>query len=166
MQKYILLTFITFLTFTLSLTAQSTLPDVTVKTLDGQNIKIDDAVKKGKITVLNFWATWCNPCKKELDTMKDMYAEWSEKYDVEFIAVSIDNSGTLRKVKPMVGQKGWEYTIYTDEKGDLMRALNFQTIPQTFLLDKNKNIVYSHNGYVAGDEYELEDRIIKTHKAK
>ena len=166
MQKYILFTIITLIAFTLSLTAQSTLPDVTVKTLDGKNVKIDDAVKKGKITVLNFWATWCNPCKKELDTMKDMYAEWSEKYDVEFIAVSIDNSGTLRKVKPMVGQKGWEYTIYTDENGDLMRALNFQTIPQTFLLDKNKNIVYSHNGYVAGDEYELEDQIIKTYKAK
>lgn len=145
---------------------QSSLPDVTIKTLDGQNIKIDDAVKKGKITVLNFWATWCNPCKKELDTMKDMYAEWSEKYDVEFIAISIDNSGSLRKVKPMVGQKGWKYTIYTDEKGDLMRALNFQTIPQTFLLDRNKKTVYSHNGYVAGDEYELEDQIIKTFKAK
>lgn len=166
MLKNIFSTILLLFTFSLMSNGQNALPDITIKTLDGQNIKIDEAVKKDKITVLNFWATWCNPCKKELDTMKDMYAEWSEKYDVEFIAVSIDNSGSLRKVKPMVGQKGWEYTVYTDEKGDLMRALNFQTIPQTFLLNKDKEIVYSHNGYIAGDEYELEDQIIKTFKAQ
>jgi cytochrome c biogenesis protein CcmG, thiol:disulfide interchange protein DsbE len=141
--------------------SQNTLPDATIKTLDGQSVKLNDVVMKGKITVINFWATWCNPCKKELDTMKDMYSEWQDKYDVEFIAISIDDTRQVRRVKPLVAQKGWKYTIYTDEKQDLLRALNFQTIPQTFLLDKNKNIVYSHNGYVAGDEYELEDQIKK-----
>lgn len=141
--------------------AQGTLPDVTVKTLDGENVKLDAIVKKGKITVLNFWATWCNPCKKELDVIKDMYEEWKELYDIEFIAISIDNAGTMKKVKPMVAQKQWEYTVFTDEQGDLMRALNFQTIPQTFLFDADRKIVYSHNGYNAGDEFELEDQIKK-----
>lgn len=145
--------------FSMAVNAQSALPDVKLKTLDGQTVKLNEIVSEGKITVLNFWATWCNPCKKELDTIKDFYPEWREDYDVEFIAVSIDNAGTIRKVKPMVGQRGWEYSIYTDEKGDMMRELNFQTIPQTFLLDKNKNIVYTHNGYIAGDEYNLEDQI-------
>ncbi len=139
--------------------AQGTLPDVNLKTLDGKTVKLNDIVSEGKITVLNFWATWCNPCKKELDTIKDFYPEWRDEYNVEFIAVSIDNAGTIRKVKPMVGQRGWEYSVYTDEKGDMMRELNFQTIPQTFLLDQKKNIVYTHNGYVAGDEYDLEDEI-------
>jgi cytochrome c biogenesis protein CcmG, thiol:disulfide interchange protein DsbE len=147
-----------------SLQAQSELPDVTIKTMDGKPVKLEEAIKKGKITVLNFWATWCNPCKKELDTIKDLYEDWQDEYDVEFIAVSIDDVGTLRKVKPMVAQRGWEYTIYTDEQGDLKRALNFQTIPQTFLLDQNRKIVYSHNGYVAGDEYELEEQIAKLAK--
>jgi cytochrome c biogenesis protein CcmG/thiol:disulfide interchange protein DsbE len=149
------------LSFSGTLMAQSGLPDVTIKTLDGKSVKLDQAVKKGKITVLNFWATWCNPCKKELDTIKELYPEWQEKYDVEFIAISIDNAGNLRKVKPMVAQKGWKYTVYTDEQGDLMRSLNFQTIPQTFLLDRDKKIIYSHNGYVAGDEEDLEAAIKK-----
>lgn len=140
---------------------QNNLPDVKIKTLEGKTVNLDDIVSKDKITVINFWATWCNPCKKELDTIKDLYEEWQEEYDVEIIAISIDNAGTLRKVKPMVGQRGWKYSVYTDEEGDLMRALNFQTIPQTFLLDKDKNIVYSHNGYVAGDEEDLEDEIRK-----
>lgn len=141
--------------------AQNKLPDATIKTLDGQSVKLDEVVKKDKITVLNFWATWCNPCKKELDIIKDLYPEWKEKYDVEFIAISIDDTRQVRRVKPLVAQKGWKYSIYTDEKGDLMRSLNFQTIPQTFLLDKNKNIIYSHNGYIAGDEFELEEQIKK-----
>lgn len=150
-----------FLSFVNVNFGQNTLPDVNIKNLDGQNVKLNDIVKKDKITVLNFWATWCNPCKKELDIIKDMYPEWQEKYDVEFIAISIDDTRQVRRVKPLVAQKGWKYSIYTDEKGDLMRSLNFQTIPQTFLLDKNKNIVYSHNGYVSGDEFELEDQIKK-----
>jgi len=159
MLKYLI--FLVFITASLSLSAQSSLPDVSIKTLDGKSVKLDEVVKKNKITVLNFWATWCVPCKKELDTIKDLYPEWQSEYDVEFIAISIDNTGTLRKVKPMVSQRGWEYTIFTDEQGDLMRALNFQTVPQTFLLDKNRNIVYSHNGYISGDEEDLEDEIKK-----
>jgi cytochrome c biogenesis protein CcmG/thiol:disulfide interchange protein DsbE len=158
------LLFILICFFAVSLQAQTSLPDATIKTLDGKSVKLDEVVSKGKITVLNFWATWCNPCKKELDTIKDLYTEWQEEYDVEFIAISIDNAGNLRKVKPMVAQKGWKYSVYTDEQGDLMRALNFQTIPQTFLLDQNKKIVYSHNGYVAGDEYDLEEEIKKLAK--
>lgn len=156
--------FLLLSTASFMLSAQSTLPDASIKTLDGKSVKLDEVVKKDKITVLNFWATWCVPCKKELDTIKDLYPEWQEEYDVEFIAISIDNTGSLRKVKPMVTQRGWEYTIYTDEQGDLMRALNFQTVPQTFLLDQNKNIVYSHNGYISGDELDLEDEIKKIAK--
>lgn len=162
MLKFVFLLMLSIGSFLLS--AQTTLPDVNIKTLEGKSVKLDDVVKKNKITVLNFWATWCVPCKKELDTIKEFYSEWQDEYNVEFIAISIDNTGSMRKVKPMVTQRGWEYTIYTDEQGDLMRALNFQTVPQTFLLDQDKNIVYSHSGYVSGDELDLEDEIKKIAK--
>jgi cytochrome c biogenesis protein CcmG, thiol:disulfide interchange protein DsbE len=162
LKPFLVCLFALFLTLNYTpLASQNSLPEVTIKTLEGQSVKLDDVVKKGKITVLNFWATWCNPCKKELDVIKELYVEWQKEYDVEFIAISIDDTRQVRRVKPLVAQKGWKYSIYTDEKGDLMRALNFQTIPQTFLLDKNRNIVYSHNGYVSGDEEELEDQIKK-----
>ncbi len=158
MKHFLILCLLTGVT---ALGAQSALPNVTVKTLSGQSIRLDDAVSKGKITVISFWATWCSPCKKELDAMKSLYDTWKEDYNVEIIAISTDDTRSLRKVKPMVGERGWKYTILTDEKQDLLKALNFQTIPQTFLLDKNKKIVYSHNGYVSGDEYELEEQIKK-----
>ncbi|MEZ4921233.1 MAG: TlpA disulfide reductase family protein [Saprospiraceae bacterium] len=59
------------------------LPSATIKTLEGQNINVQELGESGKITVLSFWATWCSPCKKELDAIMDYYEEWQEEYDME-----------------------------------------------------------------------------------
>jgi len=138
----------------------NTLPDVEVKTLDGKSVNIQDMVGNEKITVISFWATWCSPCKRELDAITEVYEDWQEEYNVELIAITIDDARSLAKVPAMVESKGWEYTILSDVKQDLKRALNFQTVPQTFLIDQNGEIVYTHNGYNPGDEFELEDKII------
>ena len=153
------LSLLALLFFATTLSAQKTLPSVNVKTLDGKAIDIQQFAKNGKITVLSFWATWCSPCKRELDAIADVYEDWQEDYDMELVAVTIDNARALSKVKPMVASKGWEYTILSDVNEDLKRALNFQTVPMTFLIDQDGNIVYTHNGYNSGDEYELEDKI-------
>ena len=140
-----------------SLAAQ--LPNVSVKTLDGQSVDIQQYANNGKITVLSFWATWCSPCKRELDAIAELYPDWQEAYDVEVVAVTIDNARALQKVKPMVSTKGWEYTILSDANEELKRAMNFQSVPMTFLLNQKGEIVYTHNSYSPGDEYELEDKI-------
>jgi len=138
---------------------QQNLPDVNVKDLSGKTVNIQEFAKNGKITVISFWATWCSPCKKELDAIADMYEEWQEDYDMELVAVTIDNARALSKVPAMVETKGWDYIVLSDAKQELQRALNFQSVPQTFLVNEAGEIVYSHSGYVAGDEYELEDKI-------
>ena len=137
------------------------LPAVDVKTLDGESINIQEFGENGKITVISFWATWCLPCKKELDAIAEMYPEWQEDYDMELLAITIDNARGLSKVRPMVEEKGWEFEILSDAGENLKRALNFQTVPQTFLLNQEGEIVYSHSGYAPGDEFELEDKIKK-----
>ncbi len=149
------------LTVTVSLAAQKTIPAVEVKTLDGQTVNMQDFATNGKITVVSFWATWCKPCQQELDAIADLYPDWQEEYGMELVAVTIDTRRALAKVPPMVETKGWEYTILSDVNQQLRQALNFQTIPQTFLLDQQGNIVYEHSGYVPGNEYELEDKIRK-----
>ena len=136
-----------------------TLPDITVKTLKGASKNMQDFAKDGKITVVSFWATWCAPCKKELDAIAEVYEDWQTAYDMELVAVSIDTRRAVATVPAMVAAKGWEYTILTGKATDLQNAFNFQTIPQTFLVDQTGNIVYHHNGYVPGDEFELEDKI-------
>jgi len=137
------------------------LPDINVKTLDGESINIQEFGENGKITVISFWATWCLPCKKELDAIAEMYPEWQEDYNMELVAITIDNARGLSKVRPMVEEKGWEFEILSDAGENLKRALNFQTVPQTFLLNQAGEIVYSHSGYAPGDEFELEDKIKK-----
>jgi len=134
-------------------------PKANIKTLDGHTVEIYDYIAKGKPVVISFWASWCSPCKRELDAISDIYEDWQEEYDVEVIAITTDNARGLAKVPGIVATKSWPYTVLCDTKQDLQRALNFQTIPQTFLLDGEGNIVYSHNGYNPGDEYELEDHI-------
>jgi peroxiredoxin len=135
-------------------------PVIGLKTLDGQNVSTADYIGKGNVTVVSFWASWCAPCKRELDALTDFHEEWKEDHGVEIIAITIDNARGLAKVPGIVASKNWEYTVLSDSKQDLQRALNFQTIPQTFLLDGEGNIIYSHNGYNPGDEYELEEQIL------
>jgi len=163
MKLKILLSTLVFSLISIATFAQDgkTLPSVEVRTLDGQTVDIQQYAQDGKITVLSFWATWCSPCKKELDAIADLYEYWQEDYDVEIVAVTIDTQRALAKVKPMVAAKGWSYTILSDANQQLQNALNFQTIPQTFVVDQNGQIVYSHSGYVPGDEYELEDKLKK-----
>ena len=150
---------ILFMSLAFSVFAQKQVPSVDVKTLDGKTINIQEFAQNGKITVLSFWATWCSPCKKELDAIAEVYEDWQDEYDMELVAITIDTRRALAKVSPMVETKGWEYVVLSDVNQNLQNALNFQTVPQTYLLDQAGNIVYAHSGYVPGDEYELEDKI-------
>ena len=135
------------------------LPDVEIKDIDGKPVKIGEFGKKGKITVINFWATWCGPCKLELNNIAELYKDWQKDYDVQIVAVSVDDSRNAAKVKSYVNGRNWPYTVLLDDNQALMRAINFQAPPYTLLLDKTGNIVSSHNGYKEGDEYILEDQI-------
>ncbi|MBI5915382.1 MAG: TlpA family protein disulfide reductase [Bacteroidetes bacterium] len=151
-----------FLCFAMVATAQKKVPNVNVKTLDGKTVNLKDyAAQSGKTIIIDFWATWCSPCKKELDAVAEYYEEWQEKYNVELLAITIDNQRALPKVPGTVETKGWTYTIFAGNEEEMRNAFNFQTIPQTLVANKNGIIVFEHNGYVPGDEEELEKAVAK-----
>lgn len=151
-----------FLLFAISATAQKTVPSVNVKTLDGKTVNLKDYIaNSGKTIIIDFWATWCSPCKKELDTVADFYDDWKKNYNVELLAITIDNQRALPKVPGIVESKGWEFTIFAGNEEEMRNAFNFQTIPQTLVIDKSGKIVFEHNGYVPGDEEELEKAVVK-----
>lgn len=133
-------------------------PALTLKTLDGKAIELNKNFSKNKLTVISFWATWCSPCKKELDAMKSLYPEWKSK-GIEVVAVTIDDIQQVNKVKPMIQQKGWSYTVLSDVNKDSLKKLGFQSIPQTFVVDASGNILYSHSGYTPGDEKNLDKKL-------
>ena len=144
--------------FSLNAMAQNDLPSVDLTSIDGKTIVLKDATNKDGITIISFWATWCVLCLKELDAINDIYDEWQEETNVELLAVSVDDSRTVKRVKSMVNGKGWDYTVLLDTNNDLKRALNASSIPLTILVKDNK-IVYKHSGYSPGAELELYEKI-------
>ena len=160
MTKKLILSIFVIAFFTVSSFSQNrTLPSVKVKNLKGSLVNIQTIENDGNPIVISFWATWCKPCKKELNTIAEVYEDWQEETGVKLVAISIDDSRSASKVKPYVNSSGWEYEIYLDPNRDLSRSLGVSTVPHTFLLDGKGNIVWEHRGYIEGDEDELLEKI-------
>lgn len=146
---------------TISFAQIKNLPNVDVKKIDGSSFNFKNIDNNGNPIVISFWATWCKPCTKELNNIAELYEDWQDETNVKLVAVSIDDRRSQSKVAPYVNSSAWEYEIYIDPNSDLKRAMGVSTVPHTFLLDKNKQIIWQHRGYVEGDEYELFDEILK-----
>ncbi len=143
---------------------EKSLPDISLSDINGKNVNVSDIGKRGKITILSFWATWCVPCKKELTNMADIYDDWKKKYNVQIVAISIDDSRSSTKVKPTVDGQRWEYEVLLDVNQDLKRQMNIQSVPFTVVVDAKGKIAFTHSGYVDGDEFVLEEELQKLAK--
>ncbi|RFC55937.1 TlpA family protein disulfide reductase [Brumimicrobium aurantiacum] len=145
---------------------EKSIPEVQLKNTVGDVINTAKLHNDGKPMIISFWATWCTPCKKELNTIHDLYIDWQDETGVRLVAVSIDDNKTASRVVPYVDSKSWEYEILLDPNGDFKRAMGVNNVPHTFLIDGNGKIVYSHNNYAPGDEYELYDHVLELTEEK
>ena len=145
---------------TISIQAQkSKLPNVDVKNLDGKMIEARDIQKDGMPMVISFWATWCKPCVKELNAIRDVKPDWDDELEFQFVAISIDDSRSQHNVAPFVKSRAWEYEVYLDPNSELKRALNVVNVPHTLLYNKEGKLVWQHAGYSEGDEDLLFEKI-------
>ena len=135
------------------------LPSVTLKTIDGKSVNTQTLSNDGKPFIVDFFATWCKPCNRELDAIAEVYDDWRQETGVKIFAVSIDQGQNINKVKPLVENHGWEYEVLLDPNGDFKRALGIQMIPYVLIVDGQGNIVYKHNGYTDGAEEELINKV-------
>ena len=136
------------------------IPSVKLNDMKGKVVNTAELGLEGPV-VFSFWATWCAPCKKELNTIHDLYGDCQEETGVTLVAVSIDDEKTKSQVPVYVNGKAWDYMVLMDPNGDFKRAMGVNNVPHTFLVDKEGNIVYSHNNYAPGDEEKLYQEIKK-----
>lgn len=151
---------IIFTLFTLTSFSQQRVPSVQLKDINNKTYFTDSLGLSGPV-VFSFWATWCSPCKRELNTISEVYEDWQKETGVTLIAVSIDDQKTNMSVPMYANAKGWEYIILMDPNGDFKRAMGVNNVPHTFLIDTEGNIVYSHNNYAPGDEEKIYNEILK-----
>ena len=138
------------------------IPAIELKDLSDMTVDTRAFVEGAEGPVLFcFWATWCSPCKRELNNYADLYPDWQDETGVEIVAVSIDDPRSMMRVKPYVNSVSWDYTILLDPNKAFARAMQVNNVPHTFLVDTNGEVVWQHNNYADGDEDELYEELLK-----
>ena len=132
-------------------------PNFKLEDLEGNTIELNTQLGDGPI-LLSFWATWCKPCLEELTEFKKIYSDYKDK-GFKMFAISTDDERTVAKVKPFIKSKGYEFPVLMDTNSDVARIYYAQAIPYSVILDKSGYIVYSHLGYMKGDEQNVRDKI-------
>lgn len=147
--------------------AQSPLPDTQIKDVSsGKKLAFNEAFTPGKVTVVNFWATWCVPCKKEIKNMREKLADWRKETDFNYMTVSIDETRAEGLVRAYAKAQGWDFPYFIDPNSDLKRSLNFQNVPFTIIVDKTGKVAFMHSGYEEGGENEVYAKVKELVAAK
>jgi thiol-disulfide isomerase/thioredoxin len=162
----IILAFVSFNTFTFAQKQDYVIPSVDIKKLDGSTFNTSNIKNDGKPMIIDFWATWCSPCKAELNAIAEEYTDWQKETGVVLYAISIDDARNVDKVAPYVNGKGWEYEVLSDVNGDFKRAMNVNNVPHVFVINGNREIVYQQNSAAPGDDKKLYDIVKKLAKGE
>ena len=135
---------------------QQDFPEIKLKDLSGKTVDFANLAQNTQDTMLvvSFWATWCIPCVTELDNVNEVYREKQISKPFKFLGISIDDSRTTKRVKPFIKGKGWDFDVLLDVNSELKRAMNVTDVPHVLII-KGGKVVYSHTGYIAGEEENL-----------
>ena len=126
------------------------IPSTQVKNKWGLSTSFSSLVREDTIYIVSFWATWCIPCIKELREISEIYPTLQDSFRLKLIAVSIDDARNSPKVFPKAIGEGWTYEVVLDQNQDLARSMNVNNVPMMFIINRKREIVYSHQGYSPG----------------
>jgi thiol-disulfide isomerase/thioredoxin len=133
-----------------ALAGEKPAPNFALKTAAGQTVELRKLA--GKVVVVNFWATWCGPCRMEIPGMLEVYKKYKGK-GLEIVGVSLDQKG-WSVVTPYVEKTKIDYPIVLGTEQVVSDYGNFQAIPTTFVVDKKGNIVGEHTGSMSKEAFE------------
>lgn len=138
--------------------------DFNAESLSGKEIKFSEIYPQG-ITLVNFWALWCKPCRAEMKSLKTLYEKYSNR-GFQIIGINQDSPRSVAKVESYIASHEVKYDIVLDPNKELFDMFNGQVVPLTILYDKSGKVIYQNTGYLPGDEFKLEDAIKKALEAE
>jgi len=132
----------------------SVAPDFTLRSSGGKNIKLSEL--RGQVVLVNFWATWCGPCREELPHLNRLYQQYRR---AGFVLLGVNIDDKPANARSMAERLGVKFPILFDPTKVASKKYDVDAMPATLIVDRDGRIRYLHRGYRAGDEKEYEARI-------
>lgn len=133
--------------------------DFSLKNIEGGLFRLNDILGR-KIIVVEFWATWCTPCKKLLKRLNTIQKQY--RGQVEVVAISVDEASAFSAIESYIKVRGFEFTVLLDADSKVARIYNpTLKVPYTMIVNYQGEIVYTRPGYIPGVEHEIENLIRK-----
>ncbi|MBT3232321.1 MAG: TlpA family protein disulfide reductase [Calditrichaeota bacterium] len=155
---YLILTTCVLLTGTLVAAGQA--PDFKLKRMNGGEFILSEELKKGPV-LIDFWATWCKPCKKALPKIEYFHKTYADS-GLQVVTISIDNPKSKSKIKPFIKGQKYTFDVLFDSNMEVRKLFGGKEIPLSVLINSDSEIVFKHLGYKPGDEKKIEEEILKT----
>lgn len=130
-------------------------PDFTLKSRSGENLRLEDF--RGQVVMLNFWASWCGPCRQEMPLMDDIHERYK---DLGFTVLAVNVDENRDEALRFLDKVPVSYPILYDPESQVSEQYNVQAMPTTLMIDRNGNARFVHYGYKPGyeDDYEAQIR--------
>ena len=133
-------------------------PEFSLRDINNKPVALADY--RGKVVLLNFWATWCQPCQVEMPHLQKMQDELGEK-GLVVLSVSIDDARAASMVKPLIKRNKYTFTVLLDKDTKVVAKYNpDKTLPYTAVIDREGRIQNVHRGYNPGDEVALRKEVV------
>ena len=131
-------------------------PDFALRSWEGENVRLSE--HSGEVVLINFWATWCGPCRQEMPLLDEIYGKYRRAGLVLF-SVNIDEPGNSEAAREMAKTLRVSYPVLFDERKDVSRAYQASTMPLTVLIDRAGVVRYVSEGYKTGYETRYTDKL-------
>ena len=141
-----------------AVSSQEMAPDFTLKSLEGSNLRLDEY--KGQVVLINFWATWCGPCRQELPLLDRIHRRYQ---DAGFAVLGINVEGVDKtdEARAMISKAGVTFPVLVDEGQKISELYALEAMPTSVVVDRDGVVRYVHLGYKPGDEAKYVDKLKK-----
>lgn len=129
-------------------------PDFALRSSTGENLRLSEY--RGDVVMINFWATWCGPCRQEMPLLDDLYNRY-QRVGFNLLGVNIDDDSS--RAMDMMAELGVDFPVLFDDRKEVSRMYEVDAMPVTVLVDREGNVRYVHQGYKPGYEEMYLDEI-------